>query len=419
MDKRKHNYTEPWDDGIYETGRTRPPKSHGSAIALLLFLVIFLTSILGTLSFLNIRMIRQHNEESDNSGIAISFSDSNDEDTPLDPSAAAEGRHPNSSVSIDIQGTPEALPNTVDTEGAISWQEVYKQNIPSVVSISCLTDTGSASGTGVILSEKGYIVTNSHVVSDSTQVTVLLSDDRHFTARIVGADTVSDLAVLHIDAENLTPAKFGNSDSLQVGDAVVAIGDPLGVELRGTMTDGIVSAISRDVTLNGRTMTLIQTNAALNSGNSGGPLINCYGQVIGINTMKISAFTDDAGVEGLGFAIPSTTVKSIVDQLISNGYVAGRPTLGIDCEELSSIYRHYYRLPSGLYIQSVDKNSVSDLAGISIGDVLLSIDGVTTADLDTFHSVLYSHQVGDTVTAVIYRAGRQYSLELTLAEDMG
>lgn len=200
---------------------------------------------------------------------------------------------------------------------------------------------------------------------------------------------------------------------------MVAIGDPLGVELRGTMTNGIVSAINRDITAKGRTMTLIQTNAALNAGNSGGPLINCYGQVIGINTMKIGDYMSDAGVEGLGFAIPSTTVKEIVDQLLSQGYVSGRPTLGITGEAVSSFYQMYYRLPEGLFLTEVDEDSEAAGKGIKPKDILISMDGVRITDSDTFNAQLYSHQIGDTVPIIIYRSGKQYSLELTIAEANG
>ena len=166
-------------------------------------------------------------------------------------------------------------------------------------------------------------------------------------------------------------------------------------------------------------MTLIQTSAALNSGNSGGPLINCYGMVIGINTMKISAFTDEAGVEGLGFAIPSTTVKEIVEQIIENGYVSGRPTLGIHCEVLSSMYQHYYRLPDGLYINEVDRGSPASDAGISKGDVIVSINGTGITDMETYNAFLYSQQVGDTVILEVYRSGKYYTVRLTFAEDQG
>ena len=199
---------------------------------------------------------------------------------------------------------------------------------------------------------------------------------------------------------------------------MVAIGDPLGVKFRGTYTDGIVSAINRDVDVNGHTMTLIQTNAALNSGNSGGPLINCYGQVVGINTMKIGTFTNSSGVEGIGFAIPSTTVKDIVEQLITQGYVSGRPTLGITGESLSIFYQHYYRLPSGLYITHVERGSDSYEKGVTQGDILISLNDTKITTMNELKTILYGLEVGDNLTAVIYRGGQQYSVGLTLTEDV-
>ena len=257
------------------------------------------------------------------------------------------------------------------------------------------------------------------MVDGATSITVQLTDDRLLEAELIGSDEISDLAVLRIEADNLVPAKFGDSANLRIGDTVVAIGDPLGVEFRGTCTDGIVSAINRDVDVDGRTMTLIQTNAALNSGNSGGPLINCYGQVIGINTMKIGAFTDSAGVEGLGFAIPSTLVKEVVDQLIHQGYVSGRPTLGIEGETLSSFYQHYYRLPAGLYVTKVDPGTDAYRKGIDNGDILLSLNDTRIYSMDDLKTFLYNSEVGQTVEAVVYRGGQQYLLELTLSEDKG
>ena len=166
-------------------------------------------------------------------------------------------------------------------------------------------------------------------------------------------------------------------------------------------------------------MTLIQTNAAMNSGNSGGPLINCYGQVIGINTMKIGTFTDKAGVEGIGFAIPSTTVKEIVEQLLEQGYVSGRPTLGLTGEGVSPFYQYYYRMPSGLYISQVDSTSSAATAGIEAGDILISVNGTRITGQDELNSILYGMEVGDIVQVIIYRSGRQYSVNLTLTEAKG
>jgi len=173
------------------------------------------------------------------------------------------------------------------------------------------------------------------------------------------------------------------------------------------------------VMMDGRPMTLIQTNAALNSGNSGGPLINCYGQVIGINTMKISAFTNQAGVEGLGFAIPSATVEDVVEQLIRQGYVSGRPTLGIEGESLSLFYQHYYRLPDGLYITDVVSGTDAAAKGIERGDILLSVNGTRVTTAQELSAVIYNCEVGETVTVMVYRGGYQYELQLTVAEDKG
>ena len=209
----------------------------------------------------------------------------------------------------------------IEEKDALSLQEIYQKMNPSVVSIVSTLRSGTATGTGIIMSENGYIITTHHVIEGAYQLAVLTYDDTQYTAELIGSDAISDLAVLKIEAEGLTAAEFGDSDALRVGDSVVAIGDPLGIQLRGTMTNGIISAINRDLTVEDRKMTLIQTNAALNNGNSGGPLINCYGQVIGINTMKMSSYYSSASVEGLGFAIPVSVAKPIIDELIENGYV--------------------------------------------------------------------------------------------------
>ena len=421
MDENKNNM-DPWDDGAYGTGRTCPPKTHNGLVALLLVLVIFLSGIITVLGLLNVKMFKQLNtqEEPEEEESTLSISFSNDipaepiEEILQPPPAEALGKD----AGIDLQESPKSV-STMPEEGGISLQDIYQKNIPSVVSIRTGSQTGTSTGTGVIVSSEGYIVTNSHVVQNALTIGVQLTDDRQFTACIVGEDPISDLAVLYINAPNLTEAEFGDSAALRVGDTVAAIGDPLGIDLRGTMTDGIVSAINRDVTVGGRTLTLIQTNAALNSGNSGGPLINCYGQVIGINTMKIGTFTNQAGVEGLGFAIPSTTVKDIVDQIISQGYVSGRPTMGIRGESLSAFYQRYYRLPAGVFITEVIPGGPADLNGIRPGDILVSIQGDRILSTEALGQALYLYNVGDTVTVGVFSGGTQKILNLTLSEYRG
>lgn len=403
----------PWDDGEYGTGRTQPPKSHSGLIAVLLIAVILLTGTITLLGYMNIRMFREMNRQEDTQDVNICF----DSGTATETTAVS-----GSLMQIDAgQATAPTSPAVVfpplATEAAgLTLQEIYVKCIPSVVSITSEYRGGTSTGTGVILTDDGYIVTNHHVIENGEQITVQLTDDRVCAAWLVGTDKTSDLAVLKIDTDSLTCAEFGNSDLLRVGDSVVAIGDPLGVEYRGTMTDGIVSAINRDVTVDGRTMCLIQTNAALNSGNSGGPLIDCYGQVVGINTLKIGSFVDRAGVEGLGFAIPSSTVKTIVDQLISQGYVSGRPTLGLSGETLSAFYQHYYRLPAGLLITQVESLGPADQAGLLPGDVLVTLGDTAVSDMNTLNAVLSACEIGDTIRATVYRSGKQGTVYLTVEE---
>ena len=424
MDNRNSNdfeYEYDWDDQYYGTGPTQPPKERGGLMALMLILVIFLFGIITVLGILNIRLFQELKLKKQETELSISFTTEAtlppETEAPVIPEEASVIQDMQQST-LQLQQTPQGRDN-IPVEGGLSLQEIYAQNINSVVSISCTGYGGGSTGTGVIFTQDGYIVTNAHVVDDAGSIDVQLTDNRVLSAALIGSDEISDLAVLQVEANDLVPAQFGDSAQLQVGDTVAAIGDPLGVKFRGTYTDGIVSAINRDVDMDGRTMTLIQTNAALNSGNSGGPLINCYGQVIGINTMKIGAFTDSAGVEGIGFAIPSATVKDIVDQLITQGYVSGRPTLGIEGEALSSFYQHYYRLPAGLYITHVDPNSDAHQKGIQDGDMLLNVDNHRITTMDELKSVLFDREVGETVEVIIYRSGERYRLLLTLGENKG
>ena len=314
--------------------------------------------------------------------------------------------------------------NKIDTDKLMTAAEVYAKNVNSTVGITTSISTNfwgyqttsAASGSGFILTSDGYVVTNCHVIEGATAISLRFTDGRVLPAQIVGSDAVSDLAVLVVAATDLTPATFGDSSALRVGDTVVAIGDPLGQELRGTMTDGIISAINREVKVGSRTMTLIQTNAALNSGNSGGPLINCHGQVIGINTMKISAFANTSGVEGLGFAIPSATVKEIVDQLVAQGYVSGRPDPGITGEDVPELYQRYYRLPAGFFVTQVESGSSAEAAGLTAGCVITHIGNTRVRTAEEFYEALYAYNAGDTVALTVYRQGKTALINLTLGE---
>ena len=407
---------DPWNQGTYKTGPTRPKKSHGGLIAILLIVLILFAGVVSALGLLNIQLFKQLNMESPEPIL-----------THTNETMESNWRGTESTIPqtvsddpvVDISQSPTSPGNYPSPEG-LSLQEIYVKCINSVVSISCsYAGGGASSGTGVVLTADGLLVTNCHVVSGAREIFVLFTDGRYLQAELVGEDEISDLAVLRVDAQDLTPAELGDSSALRVGDVVVAIGDPLGTQLRGTMTDGIVSAINRDISVEGRSMSVIQTNAALNSGNSGGPLINCFGQVIGINTMKIGDYVNSAGVEGLGFAIPSTTVREITNQLIQQGYVSGRPTLGITGETVSTLYQFYYRLPEGLYIDQVEENSPADEAGIQEGDILLQADDTRIRGPEDLKAVLYSYTPGQQITLIIYRGGRQYSVDVTVGEANG
>ena len=335
------------------------------------------------------------------------------------PQQPTQGAYVGSGTKLNIVSSQESSDTTFsDEEGALCLQDIYSSVIDSVVSISSMTSSGTASGTGIIMSSDGYVITNHHVITGALVISVLTNDNQEFEAALVGSDEMSDLAVLKIDARGLQAAEFGDSSKLRVGDSVVAIGDPLGVQLRGTMTNGIISAINRDLTVGDRTMTLIQTNAALNNGNSGGPLINCYGQVIGINTVKMSSYyTATASVEGLGFAIPISVAKPIIDELIENGYVAGRPAIGISGDSLPSYYRTYYRLPEGVYVTSVNEGSDAKAKGIREGDIVTAINGERISSIDELNTVKNQYAAGDEVTLTVYRSGTYYEVTVTLVDQ--
>ena len=280
-------------------------------------------------------------------------------------------------------------------------------------------------GSGVVYMKsngKGYIVTNNHVISGSDAVQVQLANGKTVSAKVVGKDSTTDLAVLSIDAKYVTQtAEFGDSKSLQAGQTVIAVGSPLGSEYASTVTQGIVSAPARTIeTSSGNQQTVVQTDAAINPGNSGGALVNSAGQVIGINSMKLAQSSDGTSVEGMGFAIPSNEVVTIVNELVKKGKIT-RPQLGVRVVALNGIpeaYRSRLKIKSnlknGIYVASINKNSSASRAGMKSGDVITAVDGKKVDDVSSLHSTLYSHKVGDTVNVTVNRNGRNVSLKVKL-----
>ncbi len=292
----------------------------------------------------------------------------------------------------------------------LSIQDMYEKVNPSTVLVVADKGEQASIGTGVIMTADGYIITNAHVISGGKDCWIALDTGYTYDAKLVGYSEERDLAVLKaVDAADLPAASFGDSDLCRVGDTVYAIGNPLGVELRGTLTDGIISAINRDVQVDGRVMTLLQTTAALNNGNSGGPLINEYGQVVGINTLKMSGNGSEmeATVEGLGFAVPISDACFVVNDIIANGRFRGVPVLGVMVIESTDN-------GGQVSVYTVSEGGGAEETGLLPGDVLLRADGQTLHSIHDLMAVRRTHLVGDTMTLTVLRDGQTFDADVPL-----
>ncbi len=322
----------------------------------------------------------------------------------------------NSTTQNTSQNTVTYLPTS--TSDSLTTPQIYEKTINSVVAISTYLNQGGyqqaiGTGTGIIMSEDGYIITNAHVIEDGNQITVTLNDGTEYQAQVVGSDSKVDIAVIKVEATGLTAGNFGDSDSLVHGEPAIVIGNPLGMDFAGTITDGIISSTSREVKIDNYIMNLLQTNAAVNPGNSGGPLINCRGEIVGVVSAKISV--DD--VEGIGFAIPINTALNVANDFIEYGYVKNRPMLGISVEVVPELYAQFYGSQPGLKVVSVQDGSAADLAGIMPGDRIISFNGTeisTSAELDYEKD---KYNIGDTVKITVLRENQEITLDLTLMEN--
>ena len=326
-----------------------------------------------------------------------------------------------SAPTLQINSKPESdssnSSDNYDTADGMAGEDIYKKVNPSVVSVISTTAEGTGSGSGVIMSKDGYIITNNHVVDGAQSVSVQLSDGTSLDAKIIGTDEQTDLAVIKVTpTTELTAAEFGDSDELEPGEYAYAIGSPGGVQFANTITGGRISAINRDLTVNDRVMTLIQTDASINNGNSGGALINKYGQVVGITSAKLSgnAF-GSATVEGMGFAIPINTAKDIVDELIQNGYVSGRPSIGITGQNVESADGKV----SGVQVYSIDSRAKAASEGLQVGDVITAVDGTPTPDMDKVNELKQDKKAGDKLTLSVYRisTGKTLNITITLTDS--
>lgn len=391
---------------------TRPKRKSKLLTYISLIVVTTLISTFATGGFLYSKFSNELKKAADQTALAS--------ETAKDALVSANAAKSNGSLNL----TATAL-----SKGA-AVTEIAKKVGPSIVGIRMTVSsqrnsfyslgTQESEGSGVIISKDGFIMTNYHVVqyadpkngsSANTLLEVFLPDKRQAKARFVGGDAITDLAVVKIDLTDLPVAELGDSSKLEVGETAVAIGNPLGMEFAGSVTVGVVSALNR--TIDNEALKLIQTDAAINPGNSGGALVNSQGQVIGINSAKISV----TGVEGLGFAIPINDAKPVIDQLRLFGYVKGRPFIGISGQDITSTISQVYNLPVGIYITDVTAGSGADKAGIQKGDILTRMDGKAVKSVSDLDTIKLGHKAGDTVNVTVVRDGVQKSLKLTFGEE--
>ena len=329
------------------------------------------------------------------------------------------------SVNVSGRTVSQVSLKTVDGKTEMSDAEVYAANVNSVVSINVTGTSGynffgqpvqsASSGSGFVLTSDGYIVTNYHVVENAETVKVTMYNGDEYDAQYVGGDEDYDIAVIKIEATDLPAVTLGNSENLNVGDHVLAIGNPLG-DLTFSMSGGMVSSVNRTINVDGTPFNMIQTDTSINPGNSGGPLLNSYGEVVGIVSAKYSSYgTSGESVEGLGFAIPINDVISMIQDIMTNGYVSNKAYLGATIGTLTSSMAQQYRydISQGAFVYSVEDGSPAAQAGLQLGDVITAIDGTEIASLDDLTAAKKSYSAGDTSTLTVYRQGETVTLELT------
>lgn len=329
-------------------------------------------------------------------------------------------------ASMQADSSDSGVVATATNQGELATTEIAKRVGPAVVGITSTvqsqmsifgtTSQSEAEGSGIILSGDGYIVTNNHVVDGATTVKVTLNTGTEYDAKLIGKDEQTDLAVIKIEpTEQLTIATMGDSNNLEVGERVVAIGNPMGLEFFGSVTEGIVSAVNRSIDVDNRTMNLIQTDAAINSGNSGGALINTKGEVIGINSVKVAY----SGVEGMGFAIPSSEAKPIIADLLEYGYVKGRPVIGISTRDVTSYMAQAYSWPQGVQIMEISSENAK-AAGFQQGDIITEVNGQKITTGEELNKIKSEHNPGDTLKMQVYKysTGLTQTIEVVLSEQL-
>ena len=410
-------------DSGYNQNQNHNKKNNGigGRMIALLVAVALVASIGGSALTSVINNISRKNEEANNAKAAETMSSQTVEPAQDAQDAATEDTQ--SGYTIEKSQLPTSLSSN-DTGKSLSPKEVYAMNVNACVGIATQITTNvwgqvasaSASGSGFILTSDGYVVTNNHVVEGATSVTVKLYNGDEYDATIVGTDEMNDVALLKIDATGLQAVTIGDSDQIEVGEEVIAIGNPLG-ELTFTMTAGVVSALDREINTDGKPINMLQTDVAINSGNSGGPLFDMNGNVIGITSAKYSGSTSSgASIEGISFAIPINDALRVVYDLQQYGHVTGRAYLGVTVKDLDSSTGATYGLPTGPMIQSVEAGGCAEKAGLQQGDIIIGFNGAEISSYTDLVAALNKCKAGDTAAIKVYRAGAEVEASVTLDE---
>ncbi len=410
-------------------------KTKGGIIALIIVLCSLLTiGFIGMMVYgFSVDIKEDLNSDRSDSGNSFRLPNK-DSTTPFEtlPNTSSQGKtHDESDYSDKTNKSYsgmklESNPKDAKTSNSYTAAKASEKVSDSVVGILCYSDdvpdqadttTASSQGSGIIFSQDGYVITNAHVIGNSKTayaIRVVTSDGKVYKAGVVGYDSRTDIAVLKMDdAEGLTPATFGDSSQLAVGQDIIVVGNPGGLDYQNTTTKGVISALDRKLSTSSLTK-YIQTDAAINPGNSGGPLVNYYGQVVGITTSKIVSET----YEGMGFAIPSQTVKSIVDTLVKNGYVEGRVKIGISGIAVTSNQASNYNIPQGIYVQSIVSGGPCDGTSLKEGDIITEVDGETITSFADVYAILETHKPGDKIKVKYYSSSSgDGEVEITLQED--
>ena len=413
-------------DGSYHPNQDQDHNSNkkkngiGGRMIALLVAVALVASIGGSALTAVINNISRKNEEA-NAKAAETMSSQTVE--PAQDTQSENTDSAQSGYTIEKSQLPTSLSSN-DTGKSLTPKEVYAMNVNACVGIATQITTNvwgqvasaSASGSGFILTSDGYVVTNNHVVEGATSVTVKLYNGEEYDAEIVGTDEMNDVALLKIDATGLQAVTIGDSDQIEVGEEVIAIGNPLG-ELTFTMTAGVVSALDREINTDGKPINMLQTDVAINSGNSGGPLFDMNGNVIGITSAKYSGSTSSgASIEGISFAIPINDALRVIYDLQQYGRVTGRAYLGVTVRDLDGTTASTYGLPTGPMIQSVEAGGCAEKAGLQQGDIIIGFNGSEIASYTDLVAALNKLKAGDTATITVFRAGAEVETSITLDE---